>query len=816
MIAGLLAALALGACAGVQACTASLPKAEAPSRPPGMLTLPQQTASVAPYGTSAEASSAEQSPLDFSGFVPLLQLPELRTAAEACGAEDYAACSALVALHIEKTALDPLDEPRWYLLLGTLREKAADTAGALLAYERSSRIAWPLADYAALGLGRTALALGDLDRALSELQRIPETSAAHGTARATLAEVTCKKGLARACLDQLSAFLADRNKPRGWAAQAFRVLEVLVEQLSVAPLTHSAGIETQLRALELLRSLANQAPGTAERFDVPKLEQKLIAVLPSSERKDRGRISAAEQLARAEAMESVGRYDEANALLDTLFAELGAGAKGPIACQARLLRGKVLSDTQRRADAFAEFDQVARSCKDPELRAWALYLGGRAAFQEDRHADADRLMSQLEREAPRHRLADDARLYRALAQREMGVQARFSELLDSMPDDYPHGDMTVDGLFTLALSRMEKGDWGGALTVLRRGEQLVAPSDLKRGQESAGRERYFEARALVELGEVERGLGQYAALVTDLPLSYYMLHAYSRLAASDAARARMALEAGLQRALTSPFHRPAPSELEGPGFLRVLELLRQSDVEAARRELDFFDLVGAGAPPVRVWSVAALYARAGSARHSHALPRWQLSDWLTRWPVAGWRQAWELAFPRPYADVVATEAKRQAISEELVYAIMREESAFDAEAVSPANAYGLMQIISPTARRFGKEAGLPHDKRALTTPRVSIAIGTRVLSNYQSRFPGDPLLAIPSYNAGPGRPRRWARDWPSVDFDLWVELIPFRETRRYTKRVLASRASYAYLYYQNPDNDPLLLPMKLSARATTE
>jgi soluble lytic murein transglycosylase len=55
------------------------------------------------------------------------------------------------------------------------------------------------------------------------------------------------------------------------------------------------------------------------------------------------------------------------------------------------------------------------------------------------------------------------------------------------------------------------------------------------------------------------------------------------------------------------------------------------------------------------------------------------------------------------------------------------------------------------------------------------------------------LLAIPAYNAGPNRVRAWLRDRPSTDFDVWVELIPFLETRRYVKRVLASRAAYAFL-----------------------
>ena len=191
-----------------------------------------------------------------------------------------------------------------------------------------------------------------------------------------------------------------------------------------------------------------------------------------------------------------------------------------------------------------------------------------------------------------------------------------------------------------------------------------------------------------------------------------------------------------------------------------------------------------------------------------------MTDWLQHWPTGSWRQAWDIAYPRPHIKAVTVEAPRQGVEPSLVYAVMREESAFDAAAVSSANAYGLMQLISPTAMHYGKMVGLPYDRRALTTPEISIAIGSRVLASYRDRFfRDDPLLTIPGYNAGPGRPMRWARDWPSVDFDVWVELIPYRETRRYTKRVLASRASYGFLYYRSPEFDPLRLPQRLNGSA---
>lgn len=817
LIASLLSGVALGACAGAQACSSTSAGPGAVALPPPGVQTPLAVPAVQTGATwlPIESNGASSSALDFSDFVPLLSLPELRAAAEACDGEDYAGCAALVAAHLAQNPIDPIDEPRWQLLLGSLYEKANDTARAALAFERANHGAWPLADYAALGHGRTRLALGELDAAERALSRIPSTSAAHSHARGLLAEVACQKGHARVCLEHARAVADEGRKPKGWSTQGFRVVEMLVNQLSV-PLTHRAHIDNQLATLELLRSMINLAPAVAERFDATKLEQKLLAALPSAERSERERLRPAHQLARAEALANANRNDDANALVEALLTELGGGAKGPVACQARLLHGRLLSDLKRRSEAQAEFEFIAQGCKSDDVRAWALYHGGRAAFQDDRYGDAERLMAKLEREAKGHRLADDARYYRAQSQREMGVEARFSELLDSMPEDYPDGDMTLDGLFALALSRMEKSDWGGAITVLRRGERLASRGDLARGQEGAGRERYFEARALIETGQTERGLAQYEAIITELPLSYYMLHAYSRLSQVDASRARIALERGLERAVAAPFpHRHRP-EFDGPGFLRVLELLRQNDIDSARRELDFLDLIGPDAPPSMLWSVASLYSRAGSPRFAHAVPRWQLVDWLQRWPVGPWREAWEIAFPRPHIETVAAEAKRQGVPEELVYAVMREESAFDPGAVSPANAFGLMQVISPTARRFGKEAGVPYDRRALTTPRVSIVIGTRVLASYRSRFPNDPLLAIPSYNAGPGRPQRWVKDWPSVDFDVWVELIPFRETRRYTKRVLASRATYAYLYYGRSETDPLALPQRLSAATASD
>jgi len=140
---------------------------------------------------------------------------------------------------------------------------------------------------------------------------------------------------------------------------------------------------------------------------------------------------------------------------------------------------------------------------------------------------------------------------------------------------------------------------------------------------------------------------------------------------------------------------------------------------------------------------------------------------------------------------------------------MREQSAFDPMAVSHADAYGLMQLIVPTAKMTAKPLGLPYDRRSLLRPSVNIALGASVLSRLIRRFSQNPLLALPGYNAGPGRPARWIKERPHFDFDVWVELIPFRETRRYTKRVLASRAAYAVLYEPDFAERAMTLPIQV-------
>jgi len=333
-------------------------------------------------------------------------------------------------------------------------------------------------------------------------------------------------------------------------------------------------------------------------------------------------------------------------------------------------------------------------------------------------------------------------------------------------------------------------------------------STMARAADFAGRERYFHARALAATGEAERAHAEYEALVRDLPLSYYMLNAYSALSAVEPQRARAALDSALAGVPSAPVVVMNRPEFTGPAFSRALELFGVGDLENGARELDALGLADSSRPEI-LWGLSKLYAEAGSVKLSHAAARRALSAAPSSWPAGAWVDAWKLAFPAPFGGIVDREAKRTGQNPALIYAIMREESAFDPDAESAADAYGLMQLIVPTAKTVARPLGLPYDRTALKRPSVNITLGTSELAKLARAFSENALLAIPGYNAGPGNPKRWLRERPNADFDLWVELIPYVETRRYTKRVLASRAAYAFLYQREQFEQFALLPSKV-------
>jgi soluble lytic murein transglycosylase len=413
---------------------------------------------------------------------------------------------------------------------------------------------------------------------------------------------------------------------------------------------------------------------------------------------------------------------------------------------------------------------------------------------------------------PKHRLADDARLRAALVWGDQGDAPRSEATLASLADAYPEGDMQGDAFVRIALARIGARDYPAAATALDR---AIGVAHDDRAQGVGGRAAYFRARVAELAGDLDGAKDRYAALVSDEPLSYYMLLAYARLRAIDEGRALAARESAEAREQPGPLVTGQHAELESAPFGRFIRLLEVGEVDAARREVSGAGgIIGEGADPEVLWTVALLYDRAGAPELGHAFARGRLVDYRSHWPVGRWRRAWEVAFPRAWDAAVARESAAAQIGAPIVWGIMREESAFNPEAKSVANALGLMQLLGSTARQAAKGTTLAADDDSLKRPETSIALGARMLSSLRKSFPGHPALAIAAYNAGSRSVRRWLAEHGTDDLDVFVDRIPFDETRAYVKRVLASQAAYAYLYAPDALDELLTLPQGPVTAAT--
>lgn len=153
----------------------------------------------------------------------------------------------------------------------------------------------------------------------------------------------------------------------------------------------------------------------------------------------------------------------------------------------------------------------------------------------------------------------------------------------------------------------------------------------------------------------------------------------------------------------------------------------------------------------------------------------------------------DIRFPMPYRDTLTQAARRRDIHPSWVFAITRQESAFMADARSHAGASGLMQLMPATAKETARRYGIP--LRSTLDPKTNIQLGSAYLSQVYRQFNGNRILASAAYNAGPGRVRQWLNGARHLPSDVWVENIPFNETRKYVQNVL----TYAVIYGQKLD-----------------
>jgi soluble lytic murein transglycosylase len=156
---------------------------------------------------------------------------------------------------------------------------------------------------------------------------------------------------------------------------------------------------------------------------------------------------------------------------------------------------------------------------------------------------------------------------------------------------------------------------------------------------------------------------------------------------------------------------------------------------------------------------------------------------------------WQLAYPLLYAREISSEGKRKGLDPFLIHGLVREESRYNTLALSHSNALGLMQLLPGTAYGVAKHAGMTLGGTAdIYKPENNLRLGTHYLSYTHDRFQKNALFAVASYNGGPNAVQAWSKRMTSPDYDVFVENIPFSETRDYVRKVFGSYWNYEKVY----------------------
>jgi soluble lytic murein transglycosylase-like protein len=467
----------------------------------------------------------------------------------------------------------------------------------------------------------------------------------------------------------------------------------------------------------------------------------------------------------------------------------------------RLLAGRTLMRNGEPRLGLRQLITFAEKTSDADLRNDVRYEAGRAAFAVGDYKVAER---ELLRIGARHPRRADARFFAARAQYRLGKEREGVATLRSVVAQHPKSVVATRALYLLGDLAQDDGRVTNAITYFKQ----AAARHALGGDEPA--------QALMRLGAIHYARKNFAAAESTFATyrtrypkgaayeqaTYWA--AQARAAAGKQAQARELLQKLAERGSLSYYDVRAsqildkdvlPTFLAGP-LIDIPELPRINaalDRWLLLRDIGWNDAAAFELSRLRndvAGNTAALYAVAeglNAREQSHfaiAIGR-ELLNAGTPWDARLLR----IMFPLPYLGIIKREARTRGLDPFFVAALMRQESRFNARAVSSAGAIGLMQVMPRTGQQLGGVT-----REGLMDPATNIRLGTQFLADLMNMYDKRDDAVLAAYNAGPGRMNRW-RSFPEFATpDLFIERIPFDETRDYVKVVRVNTSIYRALY----------------------
>jgi len=634
-----------------------------------------------------------------------------------------------------------------------------------------------MAGWARFYLGFARFRLGEYQAALAELDTIAPSDPVLG-AEALLLSAYCLEGLGSAQNQALERYR--------------RFLELDGQQLRPVALWRAAALAAAAgdypAAEGYLRELILVSPWTSSADKAEPLALELsragrIAFAPDSAESLRTRI---------EALLDKSMTAKATPLIEQMGRAPGADQARVLYLKAKALYAK--RDTQTAAQYF---EDAARMATDPVLAAWAVYHQGRCFWRFSGPEDALR-MDELLRDALRRagtlpdgaELAEACRRLLLLSRMERG---RFLEALPMAAELAQSGPEATESreqaAWLAGLLRFALGDYAGAETALAAFAQKFPNSEYSPAV------HYWTARAKEAAGDPASAKASLGRVLSRWPNGYYGMLASRKMAALGGASAE---SADAREVLAPPTCPPVaglpPSPEAAQGIARAQLLQDVLLPELAEREL-----AALAAQYPKDASVALRQAQLATDMGNHlaAVRAVSRAYWpcLTRGSRQDLQPLRDIVYPNRFGELVTRNLVGTDVDPDIIRGLIRQESFFEPDAVSGAGAVGLMQVMPATARtlleKLGEKGFRPE---SLKDPAVNVRIGVRFFLERYEEYGGNLALTLASYNAGQVKVRVWKEFLGGIDPELFVEFIPYTETRDYVKRILGNQAMYSMLY----------------------
>ncbi|MGC2239003.1 MAG: transglycosylase SLT domain-containing protein [Pyrinomonadaceae bacterium] len=510
--------------------------------------------------------------------------------------------------------------------------------------------------------------------------------------------------------------------------------------------------------------------------------------------------NAEEIAARADKLYAAKNYAEAQTAYDNLLLSFPNAATPQI----QLKRIITFSNVRKMTEAQNAFNSIPQSAKEKEEAAYQLALG----YAKNRlWAQARAATDEMRRNFPNGNLTPKAFIDVGMSARDAKNKLEETYFLQTSINYYPNATAVAGAQFELAWLEHDGKNFVKSSQMLT--EHLARYAD--KDSTNRGKAGYWAARDSERAGKINESCALYEAVIYRYGANWYGYLALQKLTSLRSQGKCQNAQSSSQNPLVSKAIANLKTVTVAAETSTAAELERAEKSEQlstvglfdwAINELEEAKKTAQNSPKINL-ALAKHYRMKGDQVNALLALAKSYPDYAQMFPEEMGREEWDIFYPLTnWSDIKYWSAQRN-LDPYQVAGIIRQETIFDARAKSGANAYGLMQLLIPTARATAKKYNSTTTSifgDTLFQPALNIELGTAYMRDQFDKFGRFEYVAV-AYNAGPGRVAPWRASLP-FEMDEFVEAIPFKETKGYVQGVVRNSAQYRRLYDDNGNFKP--------------